>query len=576
MYEEQVIGSIIAIAILIGAIAFVASNDSPIASFDTSDNLPLTGSAVVFDARASVDPEGKDLTYSWSFGDGDATTRSKDFQIVSHTFTSPGDYRVTLSVWDPSGNRGTKSMTMSVQPGQPTVSIASSGTEGRMPLEVTFLATTRQSWEADAISTYRWDFGDGNTSRAGNRVSHTYTIAGIYTASLVVETTSGETLAVDTVQIRVLPPPGPIAASIEVDASTGYVPHTVVFDGSGSTQEDGNVTSYEWSFGDGTYASGSVVEHTFTEPGDYTVFLEIRSDLGGTDDETLSIRVLPEKPDNTVPNWGNGSQSIAFVSTRDSDEEKTNYEIYVTSAAGQDLTRVTNNRGADLSPVWSPDGERFAFVSNRDQQTGCDIYIMDLSNGIDRRVVSRVTFRDRGIDKDPCWMPSGSKASDEIVFVSDRDGVPELYRMNLETLTWSRLTYSMSDKGNPTISADGQYVAFEQEVDGNLEIFLMEIDGTNIRRLTFNPADDILPEWSPTEDRIVFASRRDGDWEIYSMDTDGGNKRNLTNNPANDTAPTWSPDGESIAFQSDRTGSEEIVVMTNWGENQQVVTGSSD
>ena len=128
------------------------------------------------------------------------------------------------------------------------------------------------------------------------------------------------------------------------------------------------------------------------------------------------------------------------------------------------------------------------------------------------------------------------------------------------------------------VEAQAQIV-FMSLRDGNPEIYVMEIDGNNQRRLTNNPNPDIVPSWSPDGKRIAFMSRRNENWEIYVMDADGGNPQNITNNPNSDSSPSWSPDGKWIVFSSDRDGNRdgnrnnyEIYVMDADGNNQQRLT----
>ncbi len=80
---------------------------------------------------------------------------------------------------------------------------------------------------------------------------------------------------------------------------------------------------------------------------------------------------------------------------------------------------------------------------------------------------------------------------------------------------------------------------FVSERDGNPEIYTVNADGTDEVRLTLNSVADVQPVWSPNGQQIAFVSRSDGDAEIFVMDADGGNQSRLTNNDAEDTYPSW-------------------------------------
>ncbi|MEO5951948.1 MAG: hypothetical protein ABIQ44_05695 [Chloroflexia bacterium] len=119
----------------------------------------------------------------------------------------------------------------------------------------------------------------------------------------------------------------------------------------------------------------------------------------------------------------------------------------------------------------------------------------------------------------------------------------------------------------PTINIITQgSIVFVSDRSGNKDIWKMRGDGTNAVQLTNNPTDDDWPAYSPDNSKIVFVSKRDGNEEIYVMNSDGSGVTRLTNDAASDTQPTWSPDGTKIAFVSTRGGiTEDLFVMGSNG-----------
>lgn len=194
-------------------------------------------------------------------------------------YGSLGQYSIAATVIPPTG-------------GFNPVAIAdASPASGEAPLAVQFSGA--RSYDSDGnIITYDWDFGDGTTG-TGSPVSHTYSAAGAYTASLVVTDNTGlqgaTTVDVNVLAANVLP-----VAAISADPVSGYAPLTVSFDGSGSTDSDGTIASYAWSFGDGATATGAAVQHTFTSIGSFIVKLTVTDNRGGTGTTTTTIQTLQD------------------------------------------------------------------------------------------------------------------------------------------------------------------------------------------------------------------------------------------------------------------------------------------
>jgi TolB protein len=188
--------------------------------------------------------------------------------------------------------------------------------------------------------------------------------------------------------------------------------------------------------------------------------------------------------------------------------------------------------------------EKIVFVSERDGNP--EIYTM---KG-DGSLVSRLTNHPAR-DFQPNWSPNRQF----IAFTSERDGDAEIYRIDPGSEGLLNLTNNPSEDRHPTWSPDGQALAFDSVRSGNWEIYTMQADGANPRNLTNHPEADTHPDWSPDGGQIVFQSHRDGNWEIYLLNLASGRATRLTDHPADDLAPSWSPDGRWIAFWSQRFGS---------------------
>jgi TolB protein len=252
--------------------------------------------------------------------------------------------------------------------------------------------------------------------------------------------------------------------------------------------------------------------------------------------------------------------SITYMG-RDVDQ---NWLIYVMNADGSGVTPLSLNGGDDTGPVWSPDGQKIAYVSRRDGNR--EIYMIDS----DGQNIANVT-RHPADDWTPAWSSDGS----QLAFSSFREGSWEIFVMDTVCLdapescpnSLTQITADGNGNLSPVWSSDGTRFAFNSKANGNWDIFTMALDGSDVRQVTTAPENDLAPAWSPDGTQLAFESNREGNVEIYIVDAGGGVARNITNLPlADDHGPTWSPDGQQLVFYSNREGNWDIFVTTSDGE----------
>lgn len=213
-------------------------------------------------------------------------------------------------------------------------------------------------------------------------------------------------------------------------------------------------------------------------------------------------------------------------------------DIYVVEPDGSNLRNLSSHPAHDTMPAWSPDGKQIAFISNRDGDAPrfqWDVFVMN-ADGTGVRNVSRTPGAN---ERTPDWSPDGSK----LVFErSGREGPPHIYTINLDASGARRVTNQIG--GNPSWSPDGEWIAFDTGNDegGEDQVFLVKVDGTGLRPLRPGYADDGHPDWSPDGTRIVFSR----DEAIVIVGRDGMGLRRLDPDERSYEFPSWSPNGRRL------------------------------
>lgn len=267
--------------------------------------------------------------------------------------------------------------------------------------------------------------------------------------------------------------------------------------------------------------------------------------------QATSASMMTATPSPTGPAGAGAGVAPGFIVYTAKERAEDTWEIYVMRSDGSDPTRLTHNAANDIQPMWSPDGRRIVFVSDRDGNR--EIYVMNADGNEQLNLTHHPAE-----DWTPCWSPDGQR----IAFTSFRDGNWEIYVMNADGTNPQRLTRHTAADYSPAWSPDGQRIAFVSNRDGNLEIYLMNADGSNPSRFTHHEATDQNPAWSPDGLWLYWESGRDGNMEIYRARLDGSELTNLTRDPqANDHGPTCSPRGDKIAFFSNRDQGWDIYTL---------------
>jgi Tol biopolymer transport system component/DNA-binding winged helix-turn-helix (wHTH) protein len=231
-------------------------------------------------------------------------------------------------------------------------------------------------------------------------------------------------------------------------------------------------------------------------------------ELWVSDRETAKTRIVRKTELAVSAHWSPDGSWLVYA-----DRAAGNSEIFRIRPDGSELENLTNQPSADSGSSISLDGSQIAFLSDRGEPAGWQIYVMNFDGSDAHPLTPR-----KGWEGDPVWSPDGRS----IVFVCDRLDSPgnmlDLCEINLDGTQERRLLFHPNHDAEPAISPDGKRIAFVAHSDGNLELYVVNRDGSGLRRLTRDPADDQWPEWSPDGRTIIFGSNRAGKFAIYEID----------------------------------------------------------
>lgn len=266
----------------------------PVAVISQGDKVARINEEVWFDGSESYDIDGEIIAYGWWFGDYETsftTGTPSEAQIVSHTYIDIDTFTVYLFVLDNDFLQSSTTVKVIVR-GFPKANITSLK---NIIKDKTIVAGYAEEIELDGRSSvypngsivkYEWDLGDG-VKISSPVVSYIYSSK---TSSYnVVLTVYGDDGLISTDSIRVIISARPqIQAVVPVEC---YVGDKIDFDASSSIDIDGYITSYVWSFGDGTTSVGKTVSHIYNKPGVYTVTLVVTDNVGLTFSKEFKVEV---------------------------------------------------------------------------------------------------------------------------------------------------------------------------------------------------------------------------------------------------------------------------------------------
>jgi len=226
------------------------------------------------------------------------------------------------------------------------------------------------------------------------------------------------------------------------------------------------------------------------------------------------------------------------------------YELQIADADGQNPQVMLRSKQSIISPAWSPDGKRLAYVSF---ELGKPVvYVQTLATG---QRVPLANFK--GNNSAPAWAPNGQ----QLALVLSRDGISQIYTIGANGSGLRRVMRSPLIDTEPQYTADGSSLVFTSDRGGNPQIYKVPVGGGDAQRLTFNGSYNISPALSPDGNKLVYVTRRDGAFRIALQDMGSGGEQLLTSGP-DDESPSFAPNGMQILYSSVQGGRSVLSVIS--------------
>ena len=203
---------------------------------------------------------------------------------------------------------------------------------------------------------------------------------------------------------------------------------------------------------------------------------------------------------------------IAYITVKNLADNKKQYNLQIADADGFHPQILLSSEQPLLSPAWSPDGKRLAYVSFENGNSA--IYVQDILTGKRAMVAGN-----KGINSAPAWSPDGTR----LAMTLSVNGNPDIYIMRLDNRATQRLTFNQAIDTEPVWAEDGSKIAFTSDRGGTPQIYETSAIGGEARRLTFDGNYNARPRYSPDGKYMTMVtSRNDGKYRIALLDLNGG------------------------------------------------------
>ena len=218
------------------------------------------------------------------------------------------------------------------------------------------------------------------------------------------------------------------------------------------------------------------------------------------------------------------------------------YELVVADSDGANAAAALRSAESIISPAWSPDGRRLAYVSF--EQRKAIVYVHELASGV-RMPVARY----RGNNSAPAFSPDGQ----QLAVALSKDGLTQIYLTRADGTGLRRFTHSYGIDTEPVFSKDGEWIYFTSDRGGSPQIYRQRVTGSQAERVTFGSNYAISPDVSPDGRRLAYISRIENKFRTAILDLATGQDL-LVTNTERDESPSFAPNGRFLVYATEENG----------------------
>lgn len=248
------------------------------------------------------------------------------------------------------------------------------------------------------------------------------------------------------------------------------------------------------------------------------------------------------------------STRIAYVNEQRDAAGESVYRLIVADSDGENAEEVTRSDLPLMSPAWSPDGRRLAYVSFEGNRSR--IFVQTLSSG-NRAVVSQRA----GVNGSPAFSPDGRR----LALTLSRDGNLDVFTLDLTTQVLIQITRNGAVDTEPTWSQDGRHIYFTSDRSGRPQVYRVQADaGQRAERVTFEGTYNARPRMSPNGEELAVVHLQQSNYRIASVDPNRGILNVVLSRGQLDESPSFAPNGDTIIFAT-RRGGQGVLAMVSAG-----------